>query len=70
MAVRPPTIDPKRDLILTRVVFEDDPGGTRYTAIALHEDEADRRKHEEMGFLDGWGLCLERLVEVARRQAR
>jgi len=28
--------------------------GTRYTALAVHRDEAGRRKHEEMGFHDGW----------------
>ena len=50
--------------------FDDDPAGTKYTAVALHKDEAERRTHEEMGFHDGWGLCLDQLVELARRLPR
>lgn len=37
--------------------------GTKYTAIALHKDAADRGKHEEMGFHEGWGKALDQLVE-------
>ncbi|MDT3687534.1 MAG: SRPBCC family protein [Pseudorhodoplanes sp.] len=36
---------------------------TRYTATALHRDETSRRRHEDMGFLNGWGTALEQLVE-------
>lgn len=36
--------------------------GTRYTAIAIHGDEASRKNHEEMGFHDGWGTVLDQLV--------
>lgn len=40
--------------------------GTKYTAIALHGDEAGRKKHEEMGFHEGWGTCLDQLVAYAK----
>jgi uncharacterized protein YndB with AHSA1/START domain len=40
--------------------------GTRYTAIAVHRDEAGRKKHEEMGFYDGWGKALDQLVAHAK----
>lgn len=40
--------------------------GTRYTAIAMHADEAARKRHEEMGFHFGWGKALEQLVEHAK----
>lgn len=40
--------------------------GTRYTAIALHRDEAERTRHEEMGFHAGWGKALDQLVAHAR----
>jgi uncharacterized protein YndB with AHSA1/START domain len=36
--------------------------GTRYTAIAIHGDEATRKQHEEMGFHQGWGTVLDQLV--------
>lgn len=38
-------------------------GGTKYTAIAIHKDEATRAKHEEMGFHEGWAKALDQLVE-------
>jgi uncharacterized protein YndB with AHSA1/START domain len=40
-------------------------GGTRYTAMVLHKDEADRAKHEEMGFFNGWKTCLDQLAALA-----
>ena len=36
---------------------------TRYVATVLHRDEAGRKKHEEMGFYDGWGTVLDQMVE-------
>jgi uncharacterized protein YndB with AHSA1/START domain len=39
-------------------------GCTRYTAHALHRNAADRQKHEQMGFHEGWGRCLEQLARV------
>jgi uncharacterized protein YndB with AHSA1/START domain len=44
--------------------------GTRYRAIALHKDEETRKKHEEMGFQDGWGKALDQLVEYAKTKMR
>jgi uncharacterized protein YndB with AHSA1/START domain len=41
-------------------------GGTRYVARALHKNEADRKKHEDMGFAEGWGTCLDQLVAYVR----
>lgn len=40
--------------------------GTCYTAVALHRDEADRQKHEAMGFQDGWGKALDQLVALVK----
>lgn len=41
-------------------------GGTRYRAIALHQDPAGRQQHEEMGFHEGWGAALDQLVALAQ----
>lgn len=35
--------------------------GTRYTARADHWKEEDARRHEEMGFSEGWGACADQL---------
>jgi uncharacterized protein YndB with AHSA1/START domain len=36
--------------------------GTRYTAYAIHADEAGRETHEKMGFHDGWGTVVDQMV--------
>ncbi len=38
-----------------------DGDGTHYTARARHWDEATAKRHEEMGFTDGWGACADQL---------
>lgn len=35
--------------------------GTRYTARVRHWTEEALRKHEEMGFTEGWGACADQL---------
>jgi uncharacterized protein YndB with AHSA1/START domain len=40
-------------------------GRTRYRAIALHRNEADRDTHAGMGFVAGWGICADQLGQVA-----
>lgn len=47
------------------VTFEDVGGKTQYTAIARHWTVEDREAHEKMGFHEGWGKCLDQLVELA-----
>ena len=41
-------------------------GKTRYRAVAMHRNDAEREIHEKMGFQDGWGTCADQLAEVAR----
>lgn len=49
------------------VLFEAlDPQRTKYTAIAVHADEASAQRHEAMGFHHGWGKALEQLVELMK----
>jgi uncharacterized protein YndB with AHSA1/START domain len=40
--------------------------GTKYTAVALHSDDASRKQHEDMGFHDGWGTVLTQLVAYTK----
>jgi uncharacterized protein YndB with AHSA1/START domain len=52
----------------TAIIFLEPHGrGTKYTALAIHGEEAGRRKHEEMGFHEGWGKALDQLVAVVKR---
>ena len=41
--------------------------GTRYTAIAIHGEEAARKRHEEMGFYDGWGTVVTQMVAYIKQ---
>jgi uncharacterized protein YndB with AHSA1/START domain len=51
------------------VTFEEHDGGTRYTARALHKDGADRQRHADMGFEQGWGKAFDQLIEVTKELA-
>ncbi len=43
----------------------DEGAGTRYVASVSHPDLATRDKHVEMGFFEGWNLCIDQLDEFA-----
>ena len=38
-------------------------GGCTYRAIAVHQDPAGLKQHEDMGFHEGWGTVVDQLVE-------
>jgi uncharacterized protein YndB with AHSA1/START domain len=48
------------------ISFEPEDGKTRYTAVVRHWSEADKTKHEEMGFHQGWGICADQLEALAK----
>jgi uncharacterized protein YndB with AHSA1/START domain len=48
------------------ILLEPHGSGTKYTAIAIHGDEAAAQQHAKMGFHDGWGKALDQLVTLAK----
>ncbi|KJS09801.1 MAG: polyketide cyclase [Gammaproteobacteria bacterium BRH_c0] len=50
------------------ILIESEGTGSRYTAIAMHPDEASKKQHEEMGFHQGWSICLDQLVAYMKSQ--
>ena len=48
------------------ILLEAEGSQTKYTAIAIHGDEATSKRHEEMGFHQGWGAALDQLVALTR----
>jgi uncharacterized protein YndB with AHSA1/START domain len=58
-----PAAKPFMTAILT---LKPEGSGTRYTAVALHHDESERKRHEEMGFHAGWAKALDQLVAHAK----
>jgi uncharacterized protein YndB with AHSA1/START domain len=59
---------PKEDapFMVAVIEFADEGGKTRYTATVRHWSEADKKRHEEMGFHQGWGICAEQLEALAK----
>jgi uncharacterized protein YndB with AHSA1/START domain len=59
---------PTPSFLMTAVISLESLGnGTRYTALVIHGDEASRKKHESLGFHQGWGKALDQLVVVASK---
>ncbi len=59
---------PSAQPFFTAVIdIEVTPEGTRYSALAMHKDAADRDAHAQMGFHEGWGQCLDQLIELVNR---
>lgn len=48
------------------ISLADDGDDTRYVATVMHPDDATRNQHEEMGFYEGWGICIDQLEALAR----
>ena len=52
------------------ITLEPEGTGTRYTARVRHWDAEAVRKHDEMGFEQGWGQCAAQRAEIAEAEAR
>lgn len=62
-----PGYRPSPEPFFTAVLMLEPSGtGTRYVATAIHRDEAGRKKHEEMGFHDGWGTVVSQMVDYVK----
>ena len=61
-----PLFRPNAEAFMTaEIMMEPVAEGTRYRALVRHKSAEDRTKHEEMGFFQGWGTCLNQLEELA-----
>lgn len=55
-------------LAITAILtFEAREGGTLYSARVLHRNPDDSRKHDEMGFQEGWGTAIGQLAGLLER---
>ena len=54
-------------LFTAMIELTDTDAGTSYTATVIHADEAGCKKHQAMGFEQGWGAALEQLVAMIKR---
>jgi uncharacterized protein YndB with AHSA1/START domain len=51
--------------LTAEITLGDHPDGTDYRVIVRHGDPAARARHEELGFIDGWGAVTKQLARVA-----
>jgi uncharacterized protein YndB with AHSA1/START domain len=51
------------------ITLRDHPMGTAYVARAMHKNNADRTRHEAMGFFDGWSTVAGQLATLAEQRA-
>jgi uncharacterized protein YndB with AHSA1/START domain len=51
------------------ITLRDHPTGTEFTAHVMRKSNADRNKHVEMGFYDGWGTVAAQLAALAEQSA-
>ena len=49
------------------ITMADEGDATRYIATAMHPDQATRDRHAEMGFFQGWNICIDQLEAFARQ---
>lgn len=40
----------------------------KYTVLAIHGEEAGRKRHEDLGFHHGWGKALDELVALFKKK--
>lgn len=52
------------------IALADHPEGTDYRVVVRHGDPADRDRHEQLGFFDGWGSVTAALAELVESEAR
>ena len=50
--------------------FDADGDGTLYAARARHWSEETMKRHEAMGFVQGWGIVAGQLAAIAEQMAR
>jgi uncharacterized protein YndB with AHSA1/START domain len=61
---RPMPADPMGFSFVGTLLFTKTSTGTLYRAIVAHSDEEGRKKHEQMGFQEGWGMAFNQLEEL------
>lgn len=62
-----PEFRPKGQAFMTAdITMQSSVDGTLYRIVVRHATDADRKKHDEMGFFQGWGTCLSQLDALAQ----
>jgi uncharacterized protein YndB with AHSA1/START domain len=49
------------------ISMSDEADGARYVATVMHPDTATTERHKEMGFFEGWNICIDQLDAFAQQ---
>jgi uncharacterized protein YndB with AHSA1/START domain len=64
-----PGFRPAPNPFFTAIIeLEPHDNGTKYTVHAVHKDIEGRKKHEAMGFFEGWGTVMDQMVQEIKNQ--
>lgn len=55
-------------MMTATILLETVASGTKYTAHVMHANKEARVQHEQMGFKEGWGACLDQLVAIIKNE--
>ena len=55
-------------MMTATILLETVASGTKYTAHVMHASREARVQHEQMGFKEGWGACLNQLVAIIKNE--
>ncbi|HWI22945.1 MAG TPA: SRPBCC domain-containing protein [Baekduia sp.] len=61
--------NPEPVAMTAEITFGEHPDGTDYRVVVRHGDPAARARHEELGFMDGWGAVTAQLATLAESEA-
>jgi len=64
---RPVVNDTLGFAFVATIEVQSSPKGTLFKATVAHADEEGRKKHEQMGFHEGWGKAFDQLVELMKK---
>jgi uncharacterized protein YndB with AHSA1/START domain len=56
--------DPSPIAMTAEITLGEHPDGTDYRVVVRHGDPAARARHEELGFIDGWGTVTAQLAAL------
>ncbi|MDY7086968.1 MAG: SRPBCC domain-containing protein [Actinomycetota bacterium] len=55
--------------LTAEITLAEHPDGTDYRVLVRHGDPAARKRHEDMGFSDGWGAVTDQLARAVAETA-
>jgi uncharacterized protein YndB with AHSA1/START domain len=62
-------VDPQPVAVTAEITLRDHPDGTMYAVVARHRDADSRKRHEQLGFHEAWGMVAQQLADAVEGSA-